>query len=105
MTPAPTTWRIPFVILEGKKPGQMAFTLMSCFPHSAASARVKERTAPLLALYATVCISGGFPARPATEEMFTIFPERRGIMQRFPTCWETRNMASMLRPITFRQAS
>ncbi|MNO03239.1 hypothetical protein D3C81_2238810 [compost metagenome] len=34
-------------ILVLKKPGQIAFTLMPCTPHSAARARVKLMTAPL----------------------------------------------------------
>jgi hypothetical protein len=52
-----------------------------------------------------VCMPGGFPERPATEATLTTFPARRGIMQRRATCWERKNMASMLRRITLSQAS
>ena len=37
---------VPRVILLGKKPGQMALTVMPYLPHSQASARVKLTTAP-----------------------------------------------------------
>src|SRR6266851_305114 len=40
----------PRVIFEGKNPGQMAFTLMLYWPHSAANARVKLIAAALLVL-------------------------------------------------------
>ena len=49
-TASPITSSRPWVIFDGKKPGQMAFTLMSYRPHSAASARVRFTAAPLLAL-------------------------------------------------------
>src|SRR5216683_7271672 len=95
----------PRDILEGKKPGQMAFTLMPYLPHSEASARVKLSRAALLVLYAMVVMPEPPPYRPATEEMLTTFPERFGIMQRRPTSWVRKNTAFTLRFITLFQPS
>ena len=47
---SPMVCSVLAVILLGKKPGAMALTVMPCSPHSAASARVKLTTAPLLVL-------------------------------------------------------
>src|SRR2546421_10783227 len=47
---SPVVPSVALVIFDGKKPGQMAFTVMPCCPHSAASARVKFTRPPLLAL-------------------------------------------------------
>src|SRR6185369_10944362 len=47
MTRSPMRSRMPFAIFVGKKPGQIAFTLMPCGPHSEARARVKFTAAPL----------------------------------------------------------
>src|SRR3954470_17224576 len=41
---------VALVILEGKNPGQMAFTVMPCAPHSAASWRVRPTRPCLVAL-------------------------------------------------------
>src|SRR5690349_12692773 len=59
---SPVVSSVTWVILEGKKPGQIAFTVMPCCPHSAASARVKFTTPPLVALYAMVrTMRGSWP--------------------------------------------
>src|SRR5687768_13645573 len=47
---SPVVPSVARVIFEGKKPGQIAFTVMPCSPHSAASARVKFTRPPLVAL-------------------------------------------------------
>src|SRR6185369_144582 len=57
----PSRCSVNSVILLGKKPGQMALTVMLYLPHSQPKARVKLITAPLDVLYARVCISGGLP--------------------------------------------
>ena len=44
---SPAVSSVARVIFEGKKPGQIAFTVMPCSPHSAASARVKFDQAAL----------------------------------------------------------
>ena len=49
-TSSPSISMIPLVILVGKKPGAIALTLMLYCAHSAASARVKLITPPLLVL-------------------------------------------------------
>src|SRR5262249_24489079 len=105
ITSSPITCRIPRDIFEGKNPGQRAFTLISYFPHSAASARVKWSTAALLVVYAMVAIPLPWARRTSTEAMLMIFPLRRGIMQRRPTSWQRKNIAFTFRFITLCQAS
>src|SRR5688572_5664543 len=46
----PAVSSVARVILEGKKPGQIAFTVMPCTPHSAASWRVRPTTPCLVAV-------------------------------------------------------
>ena len=41
---------VAWVIFDGKKPGQIALTVMPNWPHSPASARVKFTTPPLVVL-------------------------------------------------------
>src|SRR6185503_15181747 len=47
---SPVASSVARVIREGKNPGQMAFTVMPCSPHSAARARVKFTRPPLVVL-------------------------------------------------------
>src|SRR6202000_3207908 len=54
----------PADIFDGKKPGQIALTLMLYLPHSAASARVKLIAAAFDVLYAIVFMPGGEPLSP-----------------------------------------
>src|SRR5256885_1008477 len=47
---SPVVPSVAWVIFEGKKPGQMALTVMPCCPHSAARARVKFTRPPFVVL-------------------------------------------------------
>src|SRR4051812_4968883 len=47
---SPVVPSVAWVIFDGKNPGQMAFTVMPNWPHSAASARVKFTRPPLVVL-------------------------------------------------------
>src|SRR3954469_2428939 len=47
---SPVVPSVARVILDGKNPGQIAFTLMPWLPHSAARARVKLTSPPFVAL-------------------------------------------------------
>src|SRR3989441_3832289 len=47
---SPVVSIVAWVIFEGKKPGQMALTVMPCWPHSAASARGKFTRPPFVVL-------------------------------------------------------
>src|SRR3954468_2156400 len=49
-TSLPSVSSVAFVIFEGKNPGQIAFTVMPCSPHSAASWRVRPTSPCLVAL-------------------------------------------------------
>src|SRR6516225_2288055 len=82
ITICPTLSSSPADIFEGKKPGQIAFTLMLYLPHSAASARVKLMAAAFDVLYAIACIGPSEPFRPAIDATLMILPRWRGIMLR-----------------------
>src|SRR5665647_1818767 len=71
---SPTALSVPMVILLGKKPGQMALTVMLYLPHSTASARVKLMTAPLEVLYAMVSRPIGLPPSPAIDATLMMLP-------------------------------
>src|SRR5882672_4236496 len=73
---SPVVPSVAWVIFEGKKPGQMALTVMPCCPHSAARARVK----------------------------FTR-PHFAGIIDFLPRIWVSTNAAVRLRFISLSQAS
>src|SRR6185295_17774965 len=105
ITCSPITSSSPLDIFEGKNPGQRALTRMLYLPHSAASARVKCRTAALLVLYAIVVIPLPCARSPATDDMLMTLPCCRGIMQRRPTSWVRKNMALTFRFITLCHAS
>src|SRR5690606_25632687 len=49
-TALPAASRVARVIFEGKKPGQIAFTVMPCSPHSAAHCRVRPTRPCFVAL-------------------------------------------------------
>src|SRR6202158_3072098 len=106
-TSSPSISMMPLVILVGKKPGAIALTLMLYGAHSAASARVKLITPPLVVLYAMVAGLPGSPppTSPRIDAILITLPLRRGTMHRLPTSWLIRNIAVRFKSMTFCQAS
>src|SRR5262245_53500520 len=74
------------VIFDGKNPGQIAFTVMPCTPHSAASWRVRPTTPCLVAVSAAVGAKrGSWPISPAIEATLTMRPHFAGIIDLLAT--------------------